>query len=436
MTYPVSGDVTAGQPTSSDHYNNLRADCLRLGAAAADGANLGNVLNRFESKLTIELLDTDRLRIPCTNTNPGSIVIDGVPLYSVNNIDLDPAGKPTGTAAMWHIFALRTAGNTSFKITVSTSDLEYANYRRIGSFYWTGTAIAAPSIRTRTSDYIKQFLNYYPTLGCQGRLSLDPATPSLPDQSGTVLYLIPFRGNLISLYTPGWGWNVYPIEGAGAISLSLSSLLTTKCYDVFAYVSGYNILLENLAWTNLLSRATSLAWQDGILVKSTDKSRIYLGTFTPSDATTINDLVTSRTLWNYYNRLPRPIQRVTATATWTYNVATWRQANSDAANAVKVVTGIAEDVSTFEVDVVAVSASGYYPLVGLGLDSVTVNSAEILAPAGSGTMRSISRCRMRNILSIGCHDINWLEYIQGASTCTYHGVNLGSISGLSGLVMG
>ncbi len=59
MTYPLSSDVVAGQPTAADHYNNLRADALRLGQAAADSNNLADLLTQRTSRtLTIQLLGT------------------------------------------------------------------------------------------------------------------------------------------------------------------------------------------------------------------------------------------------------------------------------------------------------------------------------------------------------------------------------------------
>ena len=40
MTYPLSSEVSSGQPTAAAQYNNLRRDALRMGQADADAATL------------------------------------------------------------------------------------------------------------------------------------------------------------------------------------------------------------------------------------------------------------------------------------------------------------------------------------------------------------------------------------------------------------
>ncbi len=249
MTYPLSSDVVAGQPTAADHYNNLRADALRLGQAAADFNNLADLVTRVEQNLTIQILGVDRLRVPCSTSAPVALVVDGYfILRSTNNIDLPIAGKPSGAAAMWYLFAVRTPGSRVFTLQVNTSPMEFSGLRLIGSFYWNGAAIEAPSIRTTYSDAIKSLLNFTTFVGCQARLAL--TTNIFSDTSGSVIYLMPYKGNLISLYTPGWGWNTYSLSSTFPSSLNLSNLNTGKCYDVFAYWDGATVRMEALAWTN------------------------------------------------------------------------------------------------------------------------------------------------------------------------------------------
>ena len=71
MTYPLSSEVSSGQPTAAAQYNNLRRDALRLGQADADAATLADFLGRFSHNLRLELLETDRLRVPASPTSPG-----------------------------------------------------------------------------------------------------------------------------------------------------------------------------------------------------------------------------------------------------------------------------------------------------------------------------------------------------------------------------
>jgi hypothetical protein len=70
MAYPNSSDVSAGQPTASAHYNNLRKDALYFGNAAADSNPAGTFFTRFVSNLTIQYLASNRLRVPYVSYKP------------------------------------------------------------------------------------------------------------------------------------------------------------------------------------------------------------------------------------------------------------------------------------------------------------------------------------------------------------------------------
>ena len=77
MTYPESSNVSAGDATLASHYNNLRLDALHLGKAAANAVALGTLLERYESRLEIERLDTTKLKITASATAPVSLLIAG-----------------------------------------------------------------------------------------------------------------------------------------------------------------------------------------------------------------------------------------------------------------------------------------------------------------------------------------------------------------------
>ncbi len=79
MSYPTSSDVAAGDLTAASQYNNLRADALRLGQAAADAVNVGSMLELYESNLKIIRLNTTQLRIEASLTSPVSLNVYGYP---------------------------------------------------------------------------------------------------------------------------------------------------------------------------------------------------------------------------------------------------------------------------------------------------------------------------------------------------------------------
>jgi hypothetical protein len=142
MSYPLSSEVSAGQPTAAAHYNTLRSDAVLLGQASADSLPLGTFFRRFASGVTLQALATNRLRVPYNPSNPATVMVNGCMLQAMAAVDL-PAGQFSGAAATWYVFARRTAGSTTFTLEVNTSSSEGADQRMIGSAYWNGTTLGA-----------------------------------------------------------------------------------------------------------------------------------------------------------------------------------------------------------------------------------------------------------------------------------------------------
>jgi hypothetical protein len=138
LTYPLSAEVTAGQPTAAAQYNALRKDALTLGNDAANSLNLAQFFNRFTQFMTISILATNRLRVPYSVSQPPTIMINGYLLQAAANVDL-PAGQFSGAAATWYIFAVRSAASTTFTLAVNTSAAEPTDQRLIGECNWDGS---------------------------------------------------------------------------------------------------------------------------------------------------------------------------------------------------------------------------------------------------------------------------------------------------------
>src|ERR1700675_30718 len=112
-----------------------------------------------------------------------------------------------------------------------------------------------------------------------------PVTTSDVLAAGT-LYLTPYIGKHISLYD-GTIWQVLL---TAEISLALT-LTNGKPYDIFAFINAGVPALEILVWTDDVTRATALAYQDGVLVKSGAVTRRYLGTLYATSANQTEDSV-------------------------------------------------------------------------------------------------------------------------------------------------
>lgn len=262
---------------------------------------------------------------------------------------------------------------------------------------------------------------------CQGRLTLSSGVPVTTSNvtAATTLYFTPFKGNQIDLYsTTDSAWRQFSFS---ELSIAVPAAAST-IYDVWIYNNAGTPALELLVWTNGTTRATALTTQDGVYVKSGDATRRYVGSmYTTGVSGQTEDSDSKRFVWNYYNRVFRPMSCNDATNSWTYSSSTIRQANGSTANQVNYVIGVAEDLIH---GLVLVSAQGNStatgPCPGIGINSTTVNSAQTswaaqqVGGTGTGTMTAL----YNGIPSVGANYMAWLESNRtNANTVTWFGDN-------------
>lgn len=273
---------------------------------------------------------------------------------------------------------------------------------------------------------IENSLGVNPTrLIVEGRLTLTTGTPvTTSDVDSATVYFTPFNGNRVALFDGAGTWNILSFTEK---TVSVSSLNVNKNFDVFAYNNSGVVALEVLEWTNDTTRATALALQDGVYVKSGTTTRRYLGTgrTVSSSGTKARDALRQRFLFNAYNRVLRMMAVTDSTTTWNYTNATFQQANASAANQVELVIGTVspEDVVSVQVQHLASNTnSSIAAAAGVGIDSTSTNSAEVyggyLASAGD---RYTLMARYRGTLSAGYHYIAWLEASAATGTTSFYG---------------
>ena len=248
------------------------------------------------------------------------------------------------------------------------------------------------------------------------RLSLSSGVPvTTSDVTGAAtMYLTPYKGNQIGLYT-GSEW---ALRTTAEISLALGTLSSAKPYDVFCYDNAGVPALEFLAWTNDTTRATALVYQDGVLCKSGALTRRYLGTFYTTAATTTEDSAANRYLWNYYNRVARTMKRRDPAASWNYQTAAWRQANASTSNQLNFVVGVAEDQIKSTLSVTASNASPTAAYMAIGYDTVSAPTETQSGGAVAGTGSNFVAV-LNMVPSAGRHYLAWLEYALAIGTTTW-----------------
>lgn len=261
---------------------------------------------------------------------------------------------------------------------------------------------------------------------CYGRLTpfSGVPVPVSTTSSASTIYFTPYRGNTIGLYESSQ-WHKHTFS---EITISLSGTLANTNYDVFIYDSDANTTAdaaEKVAWTDNSTRATSLATQNGVLVKTGATERRYVGTFrTTSAGTTAHDS-TQRFIWNYYNRVPTFGIAGLTTDSWTYASSSWRRINGLDVTT-EFVLGVKEDLVFL--DHFGMAGGSGDGMVGIGVDQFTSTDADIFTEkrnSGSSEYEAISAHKYLP-LDVGYHKIYALEKSLSGTT-TFYGDDGGNI---------
>lgn len=269
---------------------------------------------------------------------------------------------------------------------------------------------------------------------CEFRLTLTTGVPvtTADVTAAETLYWTPYKGNRIALFD-GTSWHM-----RSSAELSIDVPDATNCYDVFVYDNAGVPALELLVWTNINARATALTTQDGVLVKSGDATRRYVGSFycTTAGNGQIEDSAANRYLWNYYHRRQRRMNRQDGTASWNYTTATVRQANGSTSNQLNFIVGVLEDAITARLrGFYSNTSANVQAWVAIGLDSTVAVSTGLGFVDTPQVSLVASRAQSSTYeynsipVAVGKHFLAWLEFSAATGTTTWYCGGLGGIAG-------
>lgn len=238
-------------------------------------------------------------------------------------------------ATTWNGVTTRTASKNAIRDKIETITGGETGALVDNTAYatsWNGVTGIAPS-KNAVFDAIEEHRNFGQM---NGRLTLTSGTPITASNTivtGTTLYYTPYLGNNVYLYD-GSRWNRHTL--GGDISLDCSGFTQDVLYDIFLYDNAGTLTLESTAWSTTTARATALAWQNGILVRSGSTTRRYLGTVcrlvgglyqTASYSGSSNTLA-HNTVCNWYNQVQGSI-RHSGVAFAALSAAAWTLVNTN-----------------------------------------------------------------------------------------------------------
>ncbi|MBT7290839.1 MAG: hypothetical protein HN837_10185, partial [Chloroflexi bacterium] len=261
----------------------------------------------------------------------------------------------------------------------------------------------------------------------EARLTLATGMPiTTTDQTAkTTVYLTPYKGNVVMLYT-GSAWVVHNLT---ELSIAVPSTTNTP-FDIFLDYNAGTPQLAVTDWTNDTTRATALTTQDGVYVQTGNTDWKYLGTgCTTGVSGQIENSETKRLLWNYYNRVSTNISVIETTASWSYSTAAYRPLNNDTTNRIEIVCGVSEDAVDIDVMAVVLSDAVNPRYTGIGVNATNANTWDILIRS-AGIAYSLAHTKLRTVPAVGYTYYQCLEYGSGAGTQTWYGASEAGISAM------
>ena len=175
------------------------------------------------------------------------------------------------------------------------------------------SAVAYSILASNNVSVPQSSYNVQPQQG--GRLTLSSGQPvTSTDVVSTVLYWTPYKGNTVDIYDGSANWRRFTYTEVSTVAPAV-----TGVRDAFLYATSGTLTITTLPWTNDTTRATTVAFQNGIPVLSGDTGKLYLGTYWNTSGT-IPDTASTRCLWNYWNRVERSMFKTATTASVVYPV--------------------------------------------------------------------------------------------------------------------
>jgi len=297
-------------------------------------------------------------------------------------------------------------------------------------------------VKDQTVNDLGAFLSSTTSLGqiCGGRLGLESGVPiSTTDRAttnATTIYLNAYQSNWVLIYDgSAWVRRSFSTPSVAVPSVGL------KNFDIFAYWTGSAVALETVNWTDNIARATSLARQDGILVKNGAATRLYLGTARTVASGQTESSKSKRLLWNFYNPVAAQFDlqlQGTAGATWDV-VTPPRQISGNSANQVEAVVGLEGGHGVTRVSVLVfmtrgVAGGGVVARASVALDSKDTFSKVSMYELGTAGSQVMLGGFWEGFIPLGYHYFSANQCGAGAGTvCGWY--MTGSDRGMTGSIL-
>jgi hypothetical protein len=251
------------------------------------------------------------------------------------------------------------------------------------------------------------------------RLSVVSGNPNPINSSSGSVYMTPYKGNTIALYdTANQVWDYFITT---QIAISVSGLNVGSLYDVFAYNNGVlGVAIQTVEWTNTTTRATALAYKDGVLVKTDNYSRRYLGTFLVSATNVVYDTPNRRELFNISNKLPNNLY-LALPLNNTYGSTSKQEFANSTTSRLQIVNGYEDSNITLLYYTGGNNLSTGIAFVGIGQDSTTVVSGNCTPGLINSRATVLTSTTAVIKPSVGLHYYSFIQWCSDTNSTEFIG---------------
>lgn len=287
-----------------------------------------------------------------------------------------------------------------------------------------------------------------PAFGPRLSLVSEIAIPTADVIGATHVYVQPsvLGGNLVILPNGTGKVGAYynPID----IQLTPTRNLAASGYDVWMGISSGNVVAgTGPAWASATTASstrgtgagtTEFEIWNGLFVNKNEitvwngtnsynfpaRSALLVGSFRTVAAGETQDTKTDRWVSSLYSPATRILERIEPTQSWVYSAQVWRLVNANALNQLSIFQCIAGRDVEIEATATFSNTTATYQLanVGIGKNSVTVNSAQILqVAAATSSFFGNGRASFKENSNLGLTGYAWIEQGAGADAQTWRG---------------
>lgn len=351
-------------------------------------------------------------------------VIDGATIIGGGTITVNPL--PTGGIA----------GQVLTKNSATNFDASWLGATTIVQPIYSGgrltltvsTPVTTTDVVGATTIWYAPMTNTYVSIYNGSALSPTLFTSSSTDTIGLPLVLGSNWGS-------GLNYDGFIVNDSGTVRFGTGPSWTTDTARGTG-IGTTELQMFNGIWTN--KNSITIRYSNTSTVNIAANQATYVGSFRTTSAGTTEDSAAKRYVWNCYNQTLRPLSNPTETTdNWNYTTAAFRQANGNTANQLDVLLGLPGNLIEAEAFGIASSSVGnIFTATGIGVDSTTVNSAQIMGPSTALTAgdRRLMMAKYIGYPSIGRHIYTWLEYSTASGTTQWNGDNANALLTQAGIL--